>query len=219
MAKDRNKCHCQRKICNYFSETLKLLPAYSQQWHHLRHYFSVFSIWKSLQVLQKAHIKTVACAIYTYQILSHTHTLLFCNKIRSCWDQVLTKTRDDLKWPETNWNNLQQARNNLKWLTTSKKRPEMTYNEQETTWNDLQQARNDLKWPVMSKKQPETTWNNIKQARNDLKRPTMSKTQPTMTQNSLERAKQRRKTTNNNQILRLFYNMGQSVLFSTTFST
>ena len=29
-------------------------------------YLSVFSIRKSLQVLQKAHIKIVACAIYTY---------------------------------------------------------------------------------------------------------------------------------------------------------
>ena len=33
----------------------------------------VFSIWKSLQVLHKAHIKIVACIIYTYRfILIHT---------------------------------------------------------------------------------------------------------------------------------------------------
>ena len=39
--------------------------------------------------------------------------------------------------------------NDLKWQTTSKKRPETTYNEQETTWrttwNELQRAWNDLK--------------------------------------------------------------------------
>ena len=41
-------------------------------WLHL----SVFSIWKSLQVLQKACMKIVARAIYTYRFFSFTYTLL-----------------------------------------------------------------------------------------------------------------------------------------------
>ena len=78
----------------------------------------------------------------------------------------------------TTWNDLQRARNNLKWPTTSKKRPETTYNEQKISWDDLQWARNNLKRPTTSKKQPETTcngqeitWNDIQRARNDLKQP------------------------------------------------
>ena len=71
---------------------------------------------------------------------------------------------------------------------------ETTYNEQEMTWNDLQQARNDLKWPKMSN------------------------TQPTMTWTYLQQAKKRCKTTNNKQIFRLFYSMGQTVLSSYIFS-
>ena len=108
--------------------------------------------------------------------------------LSSCRLQVLTKTRNDLKRPETIWNDLQRERNDLE-------RPTTTYNEQETTWNNLQRARNDLK------------------------RPTTSKTQPTMTWTYLQWAKKRRETTNNKQIFRLFYNMGQTVLFSNTFST
>ena len=171
-------------------------------------------------------------------------------KINIWCGKVLTKMRNDLKWaettwnnlqrpttskkqPETNWNNLQQTRNNLKL-------PTMTYNKQETTWNkpqqarnELQQARNNLKWPTLSKKQPETTYNNLirpigntkwpgnnlQWARNDLKQSTMSKTQPTTTQTYLQWAKKRCQPTSNNQILRLFYSMGQLVLFSHTFST
>ena len=141
------------------------------------------------------------------------------------------------------WNDLQQP-------TTSKKRPETTYNKQETTWNDLQQPTTSYKWlettcneqettwsdmkrPTTSKKRPETTYNDLKgpignkkrpgkdlqRAKNDLKRPTTSKTQPTTTQTYPQRIKKRSETTSNNQILRLFYNMGQSVLFSNTFST
>ena len=75
------------------------------------------------------------------------------------------------------------------------KRPTATYNEQETTWNDL------------------------KQARNDLKRPTTSKAQPAMTWTYLQQAKKRRETTNNKQIFRLFYNMGQTILLYNRFST
>ena len=45
---------------------------------------SVFSIWKSLQVLQKARIKSITRAIYTYLIFSYTYTLLFCWKMSCC---------------------------------------------------------------------------------------------------------------------------------------
>ena len=47
--------------------------------------FPVFFIWKSLWVLQKAHIKIVARAIYTYPFFSYTYTLLFCRKVRLLW--------------------------------------------------------------------------------------------------------------------------------------
>ena len=57
--------------------------------------------------------------------------------------------------------------------------------------------------------------NNLQRARNDLKGPATSKTQPRMTRMN----KTRSETTKNKQILRLFYNMGQSVLFSDTFLT
>ena len=77
-------------------------------------------------------------------------------------------TWNDLQRARTIWNSLQQTRNDLKRPTTSKKRPETTYNEQEMTWNDLERARNDLKGPRMSKKQPEMTWNNLQWARNDV---------------------------------------------------
>ena len=90
---------------------------------------------------------------------------------------VLTKTRNDLKRPQTTYNDLQQARNDLKrprtiyneqettWNnlqrpTTSKKRPETTYNEQETIWNDLQRARNNMKWPTRTWKDLQRTKNN-----------------------------------------------------------
>ena len=87
---------------------------------------------------------------------------------------------------------LTNTRIDLKWPTTNKKQPETTYNELETTWNDLQRARNDLK------------------------QPTTSKMLPTMTWPYLQWAKKRHETTNNKQIFRLFYNMGQYVLFCKT---
>ena len=62
---------------------------------------------------------------------------------------VLTKTRNDLKRPETTWNVLQRPKNDLK-------RPEKTYNEQEMTWNHLKQ-------PIASNKQPEMTFLTNKQ--------------------------------------------------------
>ena len=83
----------------------------------------------------------------------------------------------------------------------------------------LTKKRNDLKQPTTTYNERETIWNDLQRARNDLKRPTTNKTQPTMTWTYLQRAKKRRKTTNNKQIFRLFYNMGQTVLFSNTFST
>ena len=82
---------------------------------------------------------------------------------------------------------------------------------QGTTWNDLKQ-------PTTRKKQPETTYNDLQQARNDLKRLTTNKAQTTMTWIYVKQAKKRRETTNNKQIFRFFYNMGQTVLFSNTFS-
>ena len=45
---------------------------------------AVLSIRKSLRVLQKARIKIVARAIYTYLFFSYTYSLLFCGKIESC---------------------------------------------------------------------------------------------------------------------------------------
>ena len=95
------------------------------------------------------------------------------------WKLVLTKTRNDLKRPttskkrpETTWNNLQWARNDLKW-------PETTYNEQGTT-------RNYLKRPTTSKKRPETTYNDLQRARDDLKWLTTSKKLPEMTYSEQE---------------------------------
>ena len=102
------------------------------------------------------------------------------------WKLVLTKTRNDLKRPttskkrpETTWNNLQWARNDLERPTTSKKRPE-------TTWNDLQRVRNDLKRPTTTYNEQETTWNDLQRARNYLKWPTASKRRPEMTYNEQE---------------------------------
>ena len=65
--------------------------------------------------------------------------------------------------------------NNLKRHTTSNKRPEMTYNEQETTWSNLKQAVNELKWPMTSKAQPTTTWTYQQWIKEDPKWPTTSK--------------------------------------------
>ena len=88
-----------------------------------------------------------------------------------------------------------------------------------TTWNDLRRARNNLKRPTTTYNEQERTWNDLQRARNDLKRPTINKTQPTVTWTHLQQAKKRLETTNNKQIFRLFYIMGQTVLFSNTFST
>ena len=63
------------------------------------------------------------------------------------WGMVLTKMRNDLKRPETTYNEPETTWNDLQRLTTSKK-------GHEATWNDLQQARNDLKRPT-------TTWKGL----------------------------------------------------------
>ena len=70
---------------------------------------------------------------------------------------------------------------------------------------------NNLKQPTMRKQQFKTTYNDLKQPKmskklsyNNLKLPIKSKNIPKMTYSD--------------KILRLFYNTGQSVLFSNTFS-
>ena len=88
-----------------------------------------------------------------------------------------------------------------------------------TSSNEIQRARKDLKRPTTIYNEQETTWNALKRVRNNLKRPTASKTQPAMTWTYLQQAKKRHETTNSKQIFRLFYNKGQTVLFSNTFTT
>ena len=83
----------------------------------------------------------------------------------------------------------------------------------------LTKTRNDLKQPITTYNKQEVAWNDLLWARNDLKWPTTSKTQPTMTWTYLQWAKKRWKTTNNKQIFRLFYSVGQTVLFSNKLST
>ena len=46
---------------------------------------------------------------------------------------VLTKTWNDLKQPETTYNEQETTRNDLQRARNDPKRPEMTYNEEETT--------------------------------------------------------------------------------------
>ena len=102
------------------------------------------------------------------------------------WKLVLTKTRNDLKRPttskkrpETTWNDLQWARNDLKW-------PETTCNEQETTWNDLQRPTASKKRPEMTYNEQETTWNDLQRARDNLKWLITSKKLPEMTYSEQE---------------------------------
>ena len=71
-----------------------------------------------------------------------------------------------MKQPEMTWNDLQQARNDLKPPTANKKRSqETTYSEQETTWNDPQPVRhnlghnNNLNLPTARKRRLEATKN------------------------------------------------------------
>ena len=66
---------------------------------------------------------------------------------------------------------------------------------------------------------PTKTRNDLKRPITNKKRPTVSKTPLAMTWPYLQGVKKRRETTNNKQIFRLFYNIGQYVLFSNMFST
>ena len=59
-------------------------------------------------------------------------------------------TWNDLKWPEATWNNLQRARNDLKWPTVIKKWPETTY-KQGTTRNNLQRTHSNFMEPLYLK--------------------------------------------------------------------
>ena len=74
-------------------------------------------------------------------------------------------------------------------------------------WNDLKQTETNYD-------EQDTTWNE----RQDMKQPTTSKRRSTKTWTYLQRVKKWREATNNDQILRLFYNVRQSVLLSNTFS-
>ena len=108
----------------------------------------------------------------------------------------------------TTWNDLQR-------LTTNKKRPE-------TTCNDQQRSRNDLKRPTTSKERPETNKKrpgfDLQQARNNSKRPTTSKTQPTMTWTYQEQAKKDAKPQKTSRFSD-YFTIVQTVLLSKTFST
>ena len=88
---------------------------------------------------------------------------------------LFTKSRNDLKQPETTYNEQETTWNGLKRPTASKNRPETTYGEQETTWNDLQRARNNLKRPTTSKTQPTITSTYLQRAKKDVERQTTSR--------------------------------------------
>ena len=51
-----------------------------------RNIYAVFSIWKTLRVIEKACMKILACAIYTYLFFLYIRTPLICWKIKSCCD-------------------------------------------------------------------------------------------------------------------------------------
>ena len=70
--------------------------------------------------------------------------------------------------------------NSLKWPATSKKRPEMT-------WNDLQRRRNDLQQPETIYKEQDTTWmiyNEQEMTYNDLQRTDSSFMEPLYLKNN-----------------------------------
>ena len=82
------------------------------------------------------------------------------------------------------------------------KQPEVTYSKQETTSNDLR-----LEMTYNEQKLTLTIWNYLQE-----KKKTDRKKKK---KNSMQK---RSETTSNEQILRLFYNVGQSVFFSNMFS-
>ena len=90
-----NEFQCRYKSsCAFFLQTvvLRLSPSLtSKTSENGKVFFAVFSIWKSLRVLQKAHIKIVAHAIYNYLFFSCRCILPFCWKIKSCCDHYFTQ--------------------------------------------------------------------------------------------------------------------------------
>ena len=95
-----NPLHCLSLalvvVCLFFSCILCFWNKHnvSALFNSGRHYnffwweYAVFSMSKSLRVLQKARVKIVARAIYTYLFFSYTYILLFCWKIKSCCDSL-----------------------------------------------------------------------------------------------------------------------------------
>ena len=63
--------------------------------------FSVFFIRKLLRGAQKARIKIVVLAIYTYLFFSYKYTLLFYWKIKSCCDRYFPqkiRPKNNVQW-------------------------------------------------------------------------------------------------------------------------
>ena len=110
--------------------------------------------WQVLVKISKLYLSNSLVKLEVCWSLTHLKSI--CRTLRIIYQKMwktlaLIKTRNDLKRPER--------------LTTSKKRPKTTYNEQETTWNDPQRVRHNLQWP-------EHTYN---EQRKDAKRPTTSR--------------------------------------------
>ena len=110
--------------------------------------------WQVLVKISKLYLSNSLVKLEVCWSLTHLKSI--CRTLRIIYQKmwktlVLTKTRNDLKRPER--------------LTTSKKRPKTTYNEQETTWNDPQRVRHNLQWPE----------HNYSKQKKDVKRPTTSR--------------------------------------------
>ena len=119
--------------------------------------------------------------------LGDVHITMFYESPQNINLTILTKARNDLKRPETTYK---------------------TYMEQETTWNELKRPTTSKKRPEISRRtynEQEATWNDPQRVRHNLQWP-----KPTYNEQQ-----KRRETTNSKQIFRLFYNIGQTVLFST----
>ena len=91
-------------------------------------------------------------------VLAFSHTAIDFPRTFCCACSEKLARRWYLLKRETTWNDLQQARNDLK-------RPTTTYNYQETTWNNPKRVRHNLQWP-------EHAYN---KQRKDAKRPTTSR--------------------------------------------
>ena len=75
------------------------------------------------------------------------HRLEDLNNVQS----VLSKTHNNLKWPKTTWNDLEQETNDMKQPTVSQKRPKTIYSKQGTTWNDLHRTNSNFMEPLCLK--------------------------------------------------------------------